>query len=158
MSRRRPEGVTVDADLLGVGQLWSWLTANRDARRATRGGLGCHDDLDVVVQRREVSQESFDGEAVETSTGQRRYLRLIDAEHLCGSRLGPTPTCDDLADGVGQFGLCKGLLGIGNSQVGKDVTTAYGVVSLLAHELRSSVMPALIVNLDCPPEPLADKL
>src|SRR3712207_6686331 len=60
--------------------------------------LRSYADVNVEVKPRDEAHQVVEGEEAEPPPNQGRDARLVDAEHLAGFNLGPTPFLDDCGD------------------------------------------------------------
>jgi hypothetical protein len=66
---------------------------------------GSYDDLHVPPKHCEKVYGAFDGKGVSAVAGQRRDVRLLDAENLSGLRRLEAASLDEAVDLRGELGL-----------------------------------------------------
>src|SRR5689334_16857860 len=79
------------------------------------------DDININPQGIQEPKEPVEREPIELAPHQSRYLGLVDAENRRGLGLSEFAFGDDVADALHEFGLGQQLLGVFQSQVGKDI-------------------------------------
>jgi len=79
-----------------------------------------------VIQRGGVADQAVYGEAGEAAAQEGRYLGLINTEQPGGGGLGERSLTDNVTDLPGQVSFDKGLGGLGDAEVGEDISGTGG--------------------------------
>jgi hypothetical protein len=107
------------------------LRRNRPRRSAAR--LVAHNEVYLVVQSIEASNQSIDRKFADATGDKRGNIRLLQPKHDGSLGLGKLPTFDDSPEFVNKLGLEKLFFRIGKTKVGEDVAAACGHFLVGAH-------------------------
>jgi len=97
-----------------------------NGKRAVFLARGPDGDFDVLEQGGEKLHEAANGKVARAVAHQQGDLRLLHAENFGDLHLGHAAVLEDRVDLQGELRFEQLLLGIGKSQVGKDVSAAFG--------------------------------
>ena len=86
---------------------------------------GLHGDLHVLAEGGEKVHEALDGKGTGAVAHQGRNVRLLDAEDLAGFGLLEAPFFDEAINMQRQRGFQELLFGMGETEVGKNISTAF---------------------------------
>lgn len=100
------------------------LSADHADLRLTRPGLRLDDYLHVLVERRQERHQALHRETVELLAGERRDLRLADAEFLGGGGLAQALPRDQAVDRMGEPQPRLPYVSVRIAEVGKHVAGA----------------------------------
>ena len=90
---------------------------------------GADGDLDVLSEGGEEFHEAADAEVAGAVAHEEGDLGLLDAEDFGDFDLGQVAVLEDGIDLEGELGLEQFLLGIGEAEVGEDVSAAFRYAS-----------------------------
>ena len=117
-----------------------------------RGGVDGY--LDVLTEKQEEAHEPLEGESGQAATQEHGDLWLVDSQEFGGPGLGELAFLNEHRDLVGQFGLGERLFGVGNAEVGEDISAADDVIRFVFGHGSGLPFP---VDFDGSPEPLLDQ-
>jgi hypothetical protein len=86
---------------------------------------GLYGNLDVLAESGEKVHEALDGEGTGAVAHQSRDVRLLDAEDLAGFGLLEAAFFDEAVNPQRERGFQELLLGVGKTEVGKNISTAF---------------------------------
>lgn len=98
-----------------------------------RSWLGPDDDLDIPAERIEKAVKALHREAIQVASQEEAPLGLIDPQYLSSLGLSQMPMLDDARDLSDQVGLQQENIGIRQTHVGEDVSTAFRETRCIAH-------------------------
>ena len=81
-------------------------------------------DFDTLAEGVKESEEAVESVAFDAAADERGHFRLIDPEKLGGIGLRQVSLGDQGADVLDKFRFGEGEVGIGKTEVGKDVSAA----------------------------------
>src|SRR5437667_4297357 len=114
-----------------------WLresgSLNQNLATPARTRLGLDHDLDIMIERIEKPNEAFDRKPAQPSISQRRNLRLIDAQNLCGLRLTQVSVPKHALDFQGKASFRQTLFGARQLKISKNISSARGYLNFCFH-------------------------
>jgi hypothetical protein len=112
---------------------------------------GPDDDLDVLSEGGEKVHEAFYGKSAGTVAHQGRDVGLFDPQNLAGFRLGDPALLYETVNLQREFCFQKFLFGMGQTEVGKNISAALlhpGIwTCALLHSSGHSILPFPVKSL-----------
>ena len=93
------------------------------------------DDFDIPVEHGEKTEKPVGRKPLQTAAHQRGDLRLIDFEQRGGLFLRQPPFFENLADPIGNLGLCILFLGIGKIQIREYIPATFPDLVFGVHDI-----------------------